>query len=159
MTPLYQPTPTVLFRSYMSTVLGSTDSRMFKHFYTQAEGAIAVDVLEGGALACAYYVTSILTMFGLLDHPHTTVSGTDRALLESGWALIDSPRVGCVIVWAALEYEDGPHKHIGFYAGGGMAISNSTTEGIPKSHDWQFRRSDDGSARAVAALYWHQSLE
>ena len=116
------------------------------------------DILEDGNLSCAFYVSGILAIFGLVDRLHTTVIGTVTALERAGWQKTDNLKPGCVIVWDKPEDNSHEHKHIGFYLGDDKAISNIWQEGKPDIHHFTFGLESTDSFRPIIAIYTHQEL-
>ena len=107
-------------------------------------------MLNNGELSCAFFVSSILALFGWLKKPHATVKKTVTDLEMSGWKKIKRPRVGSIIVWESVAYpDDSNHKHIGFYMGKEMAISHSDKKRTPVLHKWKKGK------RRVELIYWN----
>lgn len=141
-----------IFRTYLSVIKGSVGTNMFRHFYARIDGE-ETDTMEDGLKACAFYVSSVLAVFGVLDKPHSLVSSLVAAIEKAGWQKVESgPEPGDVLVWepARPTPEDEPIDHIGFYIGEERAISNLWRERTPGEHDWLFRGS---SERQVVAIY------
>jgi hypothetical protein len=133
--------------NYLEFARATAGSKMFRHLYF-GQGKKRVDILDNGRLSCAFFISGVLTMFGLIGAVHTTVDGTIRDLVGSGWKKIKRPKTGSVIFWAPRKYRNGEtHGHIGFYLGGGKAISNSSEKKAPAVHAWDFR--------PVEAIFWH----
>lgn len=131
-------------KTYLAVLNNSEGSKMFRNFYVQADKQ-QFDAMENGKLACAFFASSILKIFGCVKEIHGTVEKTVQDLAASGWHRIEKPQDGCVVVW---EEEKG-HKHIGFYLGNEIAISNSSKEGYPIKHHWKFNHK-----RNIEAMYW-----
>lgn len=126
---------------------------MWRNQYAKVNGE-RQDIIKDGQLACAFYVSTILVMFGLIKELHATVNGTVKDLEASGWKKVKKPKPGAVLAWEAITFDDGSvHKHIGFYIGQERAVSNSAEQGIPVEHDWLFNGS-----RKIETIYWHQKL-
>lgn len=120
-------------------VYGSVGTNMFRHMIAMRDlGHKEIDVLDDGYNACAFYVSSILKVFSKISNFHATVDRVVEDLKESGWQIVDRPQAGDIIVWEAQKFDDGWHKHIGFYIGDGRAISNSWTKKVPIEHDLYF---------------------
>ena len=131
---------------------------MFRNFYIEKDGEVK-DSLEDGKNSCAVFASSILVLFNDLFHwikgPHTTVTSTEKDMIESGWEETDSLRPGAVLVWEKKEGHDGKmHSHIGFYIGDNEAISNdSRGTGFPHRHHYTY-----GGTRKIEKIYWHDEL-
>src|SRR3989344_561891 len=105
------------------------------------------DSLENGRNSCAVMVSSILYSFNPLleftgkkhwiKYIHLTVVSTEKDLLENGWYKIKELKPGAVIIWEERlgRWDNLPHRHIGFYIGNGMAVSNdSKGTNLPFKH-------------------------
>ncbi len=76
--------PLAFFKTYFAMIQGSVGSNQYRHLYVQTVIGPR-DVIENGDLACAYFVSSILTLFRLTKgRVHTTVNETIRDLEMSG---------------------------------------------------------------------------
>lgn len=111
------------------------------------------DILEDGELSCAYFVSSILIVFKLIGSPHVTVSGALKDMLDSDWAEISEPQPGCVVLWKEINYDGGPHKHLGFYVGDNKAVSNDFGERKIIEHAFDHRN------REIEKFFWHPKLD
>lgn len=141
-------------RSYLATIKNSLGSRTWQNFYARVNGA-EQDVMRGGELSCAYFVSSILATFGLIDRAHATVETIVEKLNEFGWEQTEKPSPGDILVWEDIAYNDGRrYPHIGFYIGSQRAVSNSYNKRVPVEHDWQFK---DAEPRKITAI-WHKNL-
>lgn len=119
----------------------SIGSNVFRNLYIRLEDGSEVDALKDGDLSCAVFVSGILSAIGLVDKGHATVTSTIKALEEAGWqeVAISSPLPADVIVWDEYTHDDGSAtKHIGFYIGNDMAISNSSEKRSPQKHHWTY---------------------
>lgn len=121
---------------------------MFRNFWVFDDGK-EKDAMRNGELSCAFYVSSVLTLSGLIEKIHGTVASTTEDMEKSGWHKIKKPRIGSVLIWEKQTFGDKDHAHIGFYIGRNRAISNSADRGFPIRHDWQFNGS-----RKIEAIYW-----
>lgn len=141
-----------IFDSYLAVIENSVGSYMFKNLYADVDG-VKKDVTEDGWLSCAFYVSTILHMFGFNKGVHGTVESTVKDLKENGWVEIDEPVVGSVIVWKPGKTTNG-HSHIGFYIGEGQAISNDSWKKYPIKYDWKFN-----GKREVSSILWKLGLD
>ena len=71
-------------KTYLKVVENSIGSRIFQNFYV-TENNRKKDILQSGKLSCAFFVSSILKIFNLIDSPHCTVDGAIKDLTKSGW--------------------------------------------------------------------------
>lgn len=124
---------------------------MFQTVWAEVGGK-KKDILAGGELACASFVSGVLLWSGLIKEKHATVTGTLKDMRRSGWKKIKKPREGCILRWEKRE-ENGGHEHLGFYMGTTIAISNSKTAKVPVEHHWTYR-----GTRKIVAMYWHPRL-
>lgn len=86
---------------------------------------------------------------------HTTVLSTVKDLRKSGWTEIDKPKIGCILVWKEINFDnEGIHNHIGFFIGDNKAISNSEKLGHPSEHSWDF----DGK-RKIDLMLWNPKFK
>ena len=124
------PVTKIVLKNFLASVEGAIGTSMFRHLYVRDETNRESDVLENGKLSCAYAVSSLLTLYGLIDAPHATVATTLKRMAESGWRASDAPHVGAVAYWP--EYEG--NEHIGFVVSERECVSNSSKEGTPIRH-------------------------
>lgn len=139
--------------TYLAVIKNSVGSRMFQNFYATVDD-MKKDIMNGGGLSCAFFVSSITMLTGLSKNLHGTVDGTVRDLNESGWGEISDLRIGAVIIWEKEIFDGEEHKHIGFYIGNNEAISNSSLKKVPVQHNATF----DGK-RKIANILWNSKLD
>jgi len=140
----------LVFDTYVAVINNSVGSKLFQTYYVSA-GKKKVDVMRGGELSCAFFVSSILVLFNLAGKVHGTVKSAEKDLEKSGWKRIKTPKVGSVVVWEAIPDKRGElHSHIGFYVGSNRAISNSSKKKYPVKHHHTY-----GGKRKVKAIYWN----
>lgn len=158
--------PLALFETYLAMIHGSIGSHQYRKLYV-CRAAGLDEVIGNGDLACAYYVSSILTLCELSrGGVHTTVTETIRDLEDSGWQKIDSwkttpfPFRGSIVVWAEKmsDTDRKMHRHIGFCISLAEAVSNQAAEKSPQKHDLTFRpegRTElDPPVREIEAYYF-----
>jgi hypothetical protein len=154
----FAPLPTLLAK-----IEGSIDSQQYLSLYVQVREGDQVthkDVIGNGRFACAYYVSSLLTLVGLTEgHVHTTVTETINDMLASGWYEIDAPIPGAVILWAPKMASDSiPHRHIGFSLGGERVVSTDGTTGKPTLHHVTYGLNEGRPVRVIEKILFHKSL-
>lgn len=117
-------------------IKNSPGSRLFSDVYGQASSQ-PENLTKKGELSCAYFVSSILKIFDLIGAVHLTVSGTITDLQKTGWKRITKNIIsaGDIIVWS----EKNQHRHIGFYIGGGQAVSNNSKSRKIAKHHYTFQ--------------------
>lgn len=145
-----------IFETYVSMIEGSVGSNMFRHFWADFDEERR-DTMQDGWTSCAFFVSSVLTIFKAIDGPHSTVISTEEALEKTGWQKVTEPEAGDVLVWEPRQAtsEDPEMDHIGFYVGDEMAVSTSWRARTPVKHDYMYR---DGAQRAITAIYRGKSL-
>jgi len=104
----------------------SEGSRIFNSLYVkEKDTGKEYDVLNDGEFSDAVFVSSLLTIFGFMDRPHSTVTTLISKLKENGFMEVKgSPKEGDVIVWEKIEFKEGSfNEHVGFYLDENRAIS------------------------------------
>jgi hypothetical protein len=141
----------LIFKSYLAVIENSPGTAMFRQFYALVEG-IEQEIMRNGDLSCAFFASTVLAMFRLIERGHGTVAGTIRDLEKAGWVTVEAPRRGAVVLWEAKVDERGEsHQHIGFAVSDSEAISNSSADRSPARHPI--------NTRPVQAIYWLPGLE
>ncbi len=144
-------------QNLLLSVKNSIGTQLFRSYFIDDNQ----DVLCDGDLSCAYFISSILLIHGLIDRAHFTVSGTIFAMQNSGWHEIKIIKEGCIVVWGSVHQNGADHKHLGVYIGEGQAISNRSSLGMPGEHSLHYSGLDkDGNKKKapVLAYYWHPYL-
>jgi hypothetical protein len=147
----------LFFDSYIDTIKNSVGSKIFQTLWAELDGK-KKDITNKGNLSCAVFVSAILLWFGLIKEKHATVDSTIKDMKEFKWKRIKKPRIGSILVWEDLEFDDGPHSHLGFYIGENQAISNSLKLKTPAKHHWTYGTKNKQPKRKVIAIYWHPRL-
>ncbi|MFA4995741.1 MAG: hypothetical protein WC536_01205 [Patescibacteria group bacterium] len=125
-------------KTYLKTIKNSVDCNVFKNFFIEEDDK-EIDAMQNGKLSCAFFVSGILTMFGLIESIHGTIKGTILDLEKSGWIRVDEPSPGDILIWEAKDCgTNAGHRHIGFYIGDNLAISNDYEKGTPIKHNWTY---------------------
>jgi len=148
----------LFFDTYLTSIKNSIGTKLFQTVWAEVNGK-KKDVIRKGELACATFVSGILYQYDLIGDKHATVKKTVADLEKTGWKKISKPRPGCILVWESLEFEDGPHAHIGFYTGNNKAISNSRRLGTPHEHHWTYGKKKGKPTRRVDQMYWFKKLD
>ncbi len=144
--------------NFLLGVRNSIGSQLFRS-YLDKEGN---DVLKDGDLSCAYFLSSILLIHGLIDRAHFTVPGTLIAMEKAGWYEIKTLKIGCIVIWGSVHQNGADHKHLGVYIGDQQAISNRSSLGMPGEHPLHYSGLDkDGNKKKapVLAYYWHPAFD
>lgn len=145
----------LLYESYIRMIKNSIGTRMFRNLYLEKDGK-KFDAARNGGLSCAYFVSNILLIWGLIKSGHATVEGTTRDMERNGWKKISSgeARPGDVIVWGKIKAINGKiHFHNGFYIGNKKAISNDSKKGMPVIHSWDYN-----GKRKIIAVYTYSGF-
>ena len=129
-------TPATEFASFLTVVRNSVGSGMFRTLVVLRDDE-PYDALHDGGRSCAFYVSSILTIFKKIGSFHSTVRATVADLERSGWRAVHdlgALRPGDVLVWSARLIDGERHAHIGFHVGDEQAVSTSNRTGTPVLH-------------------------
>lgn len=126
-------------QSYLAMIHNSIGTTMYRNFYISVDGGPATDAINDGENACAFYVSSLLLVFGKQTHVHATVTSTVKDLRKLGWVSVAEEGIspGDVIVWSGRD-DNSDNEHIGFYVGGNEAISTSTSQRKVVKHNIYF---------------------
>jgi len=131
----------------IQTLIGS---ELFKHLYVRnKQSGEEFDALNNGEGSCAFVVSGVLALHGLIDHPHATVTTTIQHMQQAGWTPTTKPKPGDVVQWPAHNN----NTHIAFYLSNDKAIGNSTTQ--RKVAQYSLTLPD---GRKPIAYYTHPSL-
>ena len=143
------------YESYLKMIKNSVGTKMFRSLYLRADGK-KIDATHDGILSCAYFVSNILLIWGLIREGHANVENTIKDMLKNGWKEISKDKIkpGDVIVWEKEEskydfkYCAIEHLHNGFYIGNKKAISNNEFKKFPAVHSWNYN-----GKRKIIAVY------
>lgn len=146
---------TILVReSLLFMIDASVGTTLFRTLYAHTDAG-KTDILEGGEVSCAYFVSTLLHHFKLIVSPHATVAGLVRDLETYGWEQVSEPEPGDVIIWESIKQADDQlHSHCGFYKGGNQAVSNDYKTGVPVKH----HVTDELPGRAIRSIYRHPGI-
>jgi hypothetical protein len=121
----------LVLRNLLTSIRSAVGTELFRHLYVRdKQTGREFDALDDGDNACAYVVSGILVLHGLIDRAHATVATTLKAMTDSGWYKVTEPLPGAIAYWP-----DDHDAHIGFYVGEGVYMSNSSKERVPILHD------------------------
>jgi len=146
----------LLYESYFRMIKNSIDTKMFRNLYLDKSGK-KVDIIENGNIACAYFVSNLMLIWGLISSGHATIKGAIRDMERNGWkkVCLNGIKQGDVIVWEEIRgFERRIRSHIGFYIGNKKAISNDDKKGMIKIHNWTYENK-----RRIIAIYTHPKLK
>jgi hypothetical protein len=145
-----EKTKRLYFKTYLQLIKNSMGTRMFRNFYIQNSDAIERDAVSDGSDSCAFYVSSVLTIFKKISGVHGTVASTIEDLHQSDWREVEASdkKAGDIPVWEQVEISGQDFEHIGFYIGGGRAVSTSWTKKVVVEHS-----ADFNSTRAISHAF------
>ncbi len=142
------------FSNYLAFIKNSISSKSYRNLYIKIDNR-KIDATQNGLLSCAFFVSSILVIFGFIKRIHATVASTIRDLEESGWKEIKKPKIGSVLVWEEMDFGNNEfHKHIGFFIGKNQAISNSYKLKCPVKHHYTFQ-----GKRKIISIFWNPKFK
>ncbi len=130
----------LLQQSYISMIKNSIWTKMFRNNFFEIDWK-NIDILKNWSDSCAYFVSSVLKIFALIENIHVTVDGTVKDILKYWW---EEYKWKEIPIWAILVWEVNHwHKHIWFYVWNNKSISNSSSKkGIVKhSRDYNSKRN------------------
>ena len=132
-----------LFQTYLKMIENSPGTKLFNSAFVEDVRTGEVrDVLNDGELSCAFFVSGVLSLLGLMDRPHSTVKTVIDTLRGSkNWKEFDkkSLKNGDIIVWEVVTFEDGTqNEHIGFCLDTNKAVSTSYIEKSVVLHSIDF---------------------
>jgi len=132
-----------LKKNYLKLIENSVGSKMFRDCFDKNK-----NLTESGRLSCAFFVSSVLYLCGLIPKVHLSVKGVLKDMKKAGWFEIKHLKKGSVILW---EKREG-HYHLGFYIGNKKAISNSSKKKTPIVHHFIYQ------GRKIEKIFWHKKL-
>ena len=152
----------LVFYSYMAMIEDSVGSKMWRRNYALVNGK-KTDVARNGELSCAYYVSTILATFRLIERHHLLMSSLVSDMERSGWKKVKIPKPGDVIVWGPKPKTDKDgvaHNHVGFYVGDKKAVTNNYVRLRPNGTkieviDYLYRGHPDGQRPILAFYRYH----
>lgn len=137
----------LLKKSYLAMIENSAKAKIFQDYFVKNKKI--ENITESGIFSCAFFVSSILYLFGLIEKIHLPVKGAVKDMNKSGWFEILRPRKGSVLLW---EEKEG-HYHLGFYLGYQKAISNNYQKKVPAIHHFTYN-----GKRKIEKIFWHKKL-
>ncbi len=142
---------------YLSRILGSVDSNVWRNFWIEDESGNEIDLLRDGDLSCGLHVAGVLLNLNprsgsdvkFVTGPILKVDQLHDDLLKNGWdehvfSSLDNLEIGDIIFWEELRGYNGreaggPHGHCGFYIGDEKVVSVIPRTGNPQIHDYLYR--------------------
>ena len=133
------------YETYLKAIENSVGSRIFNSLIVKFRDSDQTsDILGDGEFSCAFFVSSILAMFGVLDKPRATViSLKDIISKDEKWSTVSETEAqpGDVVFYEAVEHESGNvHEHVAFVTGSGQAVSTDYKQKQVVQHDLKYRQ-------------------
>ena len=149
-------------KSLIKMIENSIGSKTFNSFYVlDKKSGKELDILEDGGLSCASFVSGILTIYGLIDHPHATVKGVIASLTEEyGWRETEKLEPSNVVLWEEIACgEESNNQHLGFILNENEAVSNSSlNREITKHHITYGTESDGTPTRKIIRIFQNTKI-
>jgi len=83
----------------LKTIENSVGSKIFNSLIVEfKDSGLVKDILNNGEFSCAYFVSGVLSLSGLIDKPHATVKTTTEKLKENNWDKVSDIKSGDIIV-------------------------------------------------------------
>ena len=139
--------------TYLVMIQNAAGSQLWKNSYALVNDK-KTDIVHNGNTSYAFFVSSILKLFNLIQDIHLTVRGLEKDLQKSGWRSIPiSPKMpkGSVLIWE----KQGGHLHTGFYIGNKKAVSIWVYHNFPIIHSW----NTYSKSREIIRVYSNQFLQ
>lgn len=144
------------YKNYISLIKNSVGTKMFRNIFVESENS-EEDILGDGKRSCAYFVSSVLMIFNLIDNkkaPHAKVEGLLKNMEDFGWEKIDEDnlKAGDIIVWENFKGEGDRYftDHLGFYIGDDVVISNDSKKRYPIEHHYTY----NGKRKIISCWHW-----
>ncbi len=148
----------ILKDSYLAFIKNSSGAKSWRNFYAQVDGK-KKDVLKNGDLSCAFFVSSVLVIFGLINKKHLTVKSTIEDMEASGWQGIKKPKPGAVLLWEKQKLGKGEeYFHLGFAISAKQAISNRWEHKCSVVHHITYGTKNNKPVRKIEKIFWHKKL-
>lgn len=137
--------------SYISMIKNSIWTKMFRNNFFELDGK-KIDIVKNWSDSCAYFVSSVLKVFGLIENIHATVDGTVKDILEYWW---EEYKWNKIQIWTILVWEENKwHKHIWFYIGNDEAVSNSSSKKEVVKHSYNYN-----GKRSIEKMYFNSIMK
>ena len=140
----------LIYESYLRMIKNAVGTRMFRNLYLEKNGR-KFDATEDGELSCAFFVSNLLLIWGLISEGHATIKGAIKDMKKNGWKEISlkEVKVGDVVVWQEKKSDKGRiRSHMGFYIGNKKTISHSDGIKAISFHHWTYNNK-----RKIIAVY------
>jgi len=140
----------LLQKNYIAMINNSVWTKMFRNNFFQLNWK-KIDILKNWSDSCAYFVSSLLKIFGLIENIHATVDGTIKDISKYWWEEYKwkNIQVWSILVWEKINW----HKHIWFYIWNNKAISNSSKKREIAKHSLDYN-----GKRKIEKIYTNSKL-
>ena len=142
--------------TYKASIKNSVGSTLFRSLYAKKNDTDEViDITKAGEYSCAFFVSSLLYLAGLIDKQRATVTSLENFCKnEEKWKEIRRENVafGDVVFWEKRKYDDGSeHAHVGFILNTKEAVSTSDKKRAVLQHLIDY---EDRKATAFYSYNW-----
>mgnify|MGYP001591356002 CR=1 FL=1 len=125
--------------TYLKVIENSVNSKIFNSLFIQFKDSGEVkDIMNDGEYSCAFFVSSILFLIGVLNKHVATVQSLRKLIEEDNkWKRVEVVQIeaGDVVFWDKIKYEDGSENaHVGFVLNKEEAISTDYKQKMILQH-------------------------
>ncbi len=151
-------TVVLLEKTYQTMVKNSEGTKMFNSLFVQTkETGMVQDILQDGMYSCAFFVSTLLVMFRVIDEPCTTVNSLQKKIIQGKQKFyqISQPECGDIVFWEEITFEDGSkNKHVGLALNAQEAVSTNFREKKVSKHHITFGMDKEGNPkRKIIEMY------
>lgn len=114
--------------TFLKALENSVGTRLFNTMCVRFKDTGKVeDILNDGDYSCAFFVSSLLYLFGAINKPHATVANVMKYMDESDqWRRVGAADIapGDVLFWEKVRFDDGTENaHLGIAVTPSEAVS------------------------------------
>ncbi len=125
--------------TYLKVIENSVNSKIFNSLFVRFKDSGEVkDIMNDGEYSCAFFVSSILFLIGVLNKHVATVQSLRKLIEEDNkWKRVEVAQIeaGDVIFWDKIKYEDGSENaHVGFVLNKEEAVSTDYKQKMILQH-------------------------
>lgn len=138
------------YETLVRSIENSVDTKLFNSLMVRYKdsGTIA-DILNDGEYSCAFFVSSLLTLFEAIEKPHATVANLKKTIVEDPkWSEVERAlaKPGDVVFYEKTVFDNGSaHEHVGFVVDTDSAVSTDYRQKNVARHDLD--------ARPITSIY------
>jgi hypothetical protein len=145
-------------KTFLTIAKNSIGTKMFQNFYGTINGK-PKDLVKNGNLSCAFFISTLLHFFKLINDPHLTVAGLLKDMEASNWQKVRHAKIGDILIWEPVDFGSGiNHAHVGIFVGQNKAISNNSKTGKPVRHHFTFGTKAGKPKRRIVTIYRHHLI-